>query len=166
MRILVVGAGGIGGYFGGRLLQAGRDVTFLVRPRRKAQLEASAISIRSPKGDFTFPAPPTVIAGDLGAPFDLILLSCKSYDPDGAIESFAPAVGPNTAVLPLLNGMRHLDVLDQHFGAGRVLGGYCIISSTLDPDGLILHLNDLHTLVFGDRGPSSTPRGAAIGEVF
>src|ERR1700710_3275666 len=109
MRVLVVGAGAIGGYFGGRLLRAGRDVTFLVRPKRAAQLAKSGLSIRSPHGDVDWPAPPVVQAEALRDPVDLILLSCKAYDLDGAMESFAPAVGPATAILPLLNGMHHLD---------------------------------------------------------
>src|SRR5262245_8799844 len=166
MRILVVGAGGIGGYFGGRLLEAGRDVTFLVRPRRRAQLAASGLSIRSPAGDFDFSAPPTVTADELHDAFDLILLSCKSYDLDSAIESFATAVGPTTVILPLLNGMRHMDVLDRRFGADRVLGGLCIISSALDAEGRVLHLNDLHTLAFGERSGSNGALAAAIGEAF
>src|SRR5580658_1269607 len=98
MRILVVGAGAIGGYFGGRLLAAGRDVTILVRARRAAQLAAGGLSIRSMHGDVDLPAPPTVEADALRSPFDLVLLSCKAYDLDGAIESFAPAVGPGTAI--------------------------------------------------------------------
>src|SRR6185312_2766668 len=110
MRILVVGAGAIGGYFGGRLLESGRDVTFLVRSRRSEQLARTGLSIRSPRGDADLPAP-MVQAGDLREPFDLILLSCKAYDLPDAMLSFAPAVGPDTAILPLLNGMRHLDLL-------------------------------------------------------
>ncbi len=106
MRILVVGAGAIGGYFGGRLLRAGRDVTFLVRPRRAAQLKTHGLAIRSRLGDFHDPAPPLVTEEGLGEPFDLVILSCKAYDLDGAIASFAKAVGPGTAILPLLNGMR------------------------------------------------------------
>src|SRR5271166_4902748 len=133
MRILVVGAGAIGGYFGGRLLQAGRDVTFLVRPRRAVLLAKYGLSIRSRFGDFHRPAPPLVSKEDLAEPFDLILLSCKAYDLDGAITSFAGAVGPNTAILPLLNGMRHLDVLADRFGMERVLGGVAVISATLAP---------------------------------
>ncbi len=156
MRILVVGAGAIGGYFGGRLLEAGRDVTFLVRPRRREQLVSSGLSIRSVMGDVDLPSPPTIAAKAVLEPFDLILLSCKSYDLDGAIESFAPAVGPGSAILPLLNGMRHLDVLDRRFGPDRVLGGLCIISSSLDSDGTIHHLNELHTLIFGRRHDSGT----------
>src|SRR5271154_1276133 len=125
MRTLVVGAGAVGGYFGGRLLEAGRDVTFLVRPRRAAELATSGLVIRSPTGDVTLPAPPTMRENQLRDPFDLILLSCKAYDLVGAITSFAPAVGPNTVILPLLNGLQHLDVLEQRFGPGRVLGGQC-----------------------------------------
>src|SRR5688572_21101866 len=107
MRFLVIGAGATGGYFGGRLLEAGRDVTFLVRPLRAERLAATGLTITSPAGNFTFRSPATVLAGKLRATFDVVILTCKAYDLDGAIESFAPAVGPNTTVMPLLNGMRH-----------------------------------------------------------
>src|SRR6478672_8427505 len=123
MRFLVVGAGATGGYFGGRLLEAGRDVTFLVRPARAERLAATGLRITSPAGNVTLRSPPTVLASELRNPFDAVILSCKAYDLDGAIESFAPAVGPDTAVVPLLNGMRHLDVLDARFGARRGHGG-------------------------------------------
>src|SRR5271170_5335878 len=126
MRILVVGAGAIGGYFGGRLLEAGRDVTFLVRPRRRAQLAKTGLAIKSQFGDLDRAAPPTVRAEELREPFDLVLLSCKAYDLAAAADSFAPAVGPNTAILPVLNGMAHLDYLGGRFGAGAVLGGQCL----------------------------------------
>ena len=113
MRILVVGAGAIGGYFGGRMLQAGADVTFLVRERRAAELATAGLVIKSPLGDVTLKNPPAVQADKLAEQFDVVLLSCKAFDLDDAIKSFAPAVGPNTAILPLLNGMRHLDSLDD-----------------------------------------------------
>src|SRR5258705_9571332 len=154
MRILVVAAGGIGGYFGGRLLEAGRDVTFLVRPARAANLAQAGLSIRSPLGDVHVPAPPTVAAERLAGAFDLVLLSCKAYDLDGAMESFAPGVGADTAIPPLLNGMRHLDLLEARFGARSVLGGQCLISTVLDADGRVLHLNDTHLLSFGERDGS------------
>ena len=166
MRILVVGAGAIGGYFGGRLLQAGRDVTFLVRPRRNAQLAKTGLVIRSRFGDVNLPAPPTVTADALRQPFDLILLSCKSYDLQSAADSFAPAVGPNTAILPLLNGMGHIDYLAERFGAGAVLGGQCVISVTLDGDGHILHLNDTHGLSFGEQNGATSSRVEAIASTF
>ncbi|HEU4627143.1 MAG TPA: 2-dehydropantoate 2-reductase [Steroidobacteraceae bacterium] len=162
MKILIVGAGAIGGYFGGRLLEAGRDVTFLVRPRRAEQLRASGLRVRSPKGDLHIPSPPTVLAEQLSRPFDLILLSCKAYDLESAIESFTPAVGPNSAILPLLNGMRHLDVLEGRFGADAVLGGHCLISTALDAEGHIQHLNDTHVLTFGERSGARTARVSAI----
>lgn len=166
MRILVVGAGAIGGYFGGRLLQAHRDVTFLVRQQRAAALAKTGLVIRSPLGSSSLPAPPTVLADALRQPFDLILLSCKAYDLEEAMESFAPAVGQATVILPLLNGMRHLDVLDQRFGAGHMLGGQCLISTALDPEGRIMHLNESHTLSFGERDGSRSARVEAIAAQF
>src|ERR1700746_2124502 len=123
MRVLIVGAGAIGGYFGGRMLEAGRDVTFLVRPRRAAELAAAGLVIKSPNGDVTLKNPPVVQADKRNEKFDVVLLSCKAFDLDDAIKSFAPAVGPQTAIVPLLNGMLHLDVLDQKFGREHVLVG-------------------------------------------
>ncbi len=166
MKILVIGAGAIGGYFGGRLLEAGRDVTFLVRPKRAALLAETGLVIKSVKGDAALKAPPTIEARELKRPFDLVLLSLKAYDLEAAIDSFAPAVGPETAILPLLNGMRHLDVLDRRFGEARVLGGECVIAATLGDRGQILHLNDLHLLVFGERSGNASPRIEAIAREF
>jgi 2-dehydropantoate 2-reductase len=166
MRILVVGAGAIGGYFGGRLLAANQDVTFLVRARRAAELAGSGLEIQSPAGDLKIPNPPTVLAENLRTKYDLILLSCKAYDLENAIESFAPAVGAETAILPLLNGMRHLDVLDQRFGAERVLGGLCMISTALETGGRVAHLNKLHILAFGERNGSRSARVEAIEKAF
>jgi 2-dehydropantoate 2-reductase len=162
VRTLIVGAGGIGGYFGGRLLEAGRDVTFLVRPARQAQLGQFGLVVVSPHGNLSLPAPPTVTAETLSDTFDLILLSCKSYDLEGAMDAFAPAVGPHTAVLPLLNGMRHLEALDQRIGPAHILGGQCFISATLEPGGRILHMNENHVLSFGERDGSRSPRTDAI----
>jgi 2-dehydropantoate 2-reductase len=151
MRILVVGAGAIGGYFGGRLLQAGRDVTFLVREKRAAQLHRTGLSIRSSTEEIDIPDPPTILAAGLQAPFELVLLSCKSYDLPQVIEDIRPAIGAGSKVLPLLNGMRHLEVLDAAFGAQAVLGGRCFISSALDSQGRILHLDENRTVSFGER---------------
>jgi 2-dehydropantoate 2-reductase len=162
MRILVVGAGAIGGYFGGRLKAAGRDVTFLVRPRRAAQLAKTGLLIRSPTGNVELSSPPTIAAENLRTHYDLILLSCKAYDLASAIDSFAAAVGPNTAILPLLNGMAHMDALAARFGAGAVLGGQCVISSTLDGDGRVLHLAPMHFLSFGEQDGAKSARAQAI----
>ena len=121
MRVLIVGAGAIGGYFGGRMLQAGRDITFLVRSRRASELAAVGLVIKSPNGDVTLKNPPVVQADTIKDKFDAVLLSCKAYDLDDAIKSFAPAVGERTAIIPLLNGMRHLDVLDKKLGANDLI---------------------------------------------
>jgi 2-dehydropantoate 2-reductase len=167
MRILVVGAGAIGGYFGGRLLQAGRDVTFLVRPKRAEELARDGLVIKSPNGDVTLKDPPAVQADKLNEKFDVVLLSCKAFDLEDAIRSFAPAVGPKTAIIPLLNGMLHLDVLDKKFGHERVLGGWCGIAATLDEHRHIVQLPPaFQSLNFGEREGAMSNRVRAIAENF
>jgi 2-dehydropantoate 2-reductase len=166
MRVLVVGAGAIGGYFGGRMLAAGRYVTFLVRPRRAAELAGAGLVIRSPNGDVTLKNPPTVQADKLSEKFDVVLLSCKAFDLDDAIRSFAPAVGPQTSIVPLLNGMLHLDVLDAKFGRERVLGGLCAIAATLNEAREVVQLNPMQSLSFGERDGLLSDRVRAIAEIM
>jgi 2-dehydropantoate 2-reductase len=167
MRVLVVGAGAIGGYFGGRLLQAGRDVTFLVRPKRAAELARDGLVIKSPNGDVTLKNPPTVQADKLSETFDVVLLSCKAFDLDDAIKSFAPAAGPQTAIIPLLNGMRHLDVLEESFGKDRVLGGQCGIAVMLDEHRHVVQLTPVfQSLTFGERDGTMSKRVRGIAETF
>lgn len=166
LKILVVGAGALGGYFGGRLLQAGQDVTFLLRPRRAEQLAAHGLVIRSPAGNAHIAEPPHLLSEDIEAPFDLVIVGCKAYDLASTIDSFAAAVGPDTAILPLLNGMQHLDLLADRFGRARVLGGLCLISAALDDAGTVLHLNDMHTLNFGELGGGRSARTDAIAAAF
>src|SRR5689334_18375229 len=166
MRILVVGAGAVGGYFGGRLLQAGRDVTFLVRPRRASELASAGLVIKSPNGDVTLQNPPTVQADALKDKFDIVLLSCKAFDLDDAIKSFARAVGDNTAIIPLLNGMKHLDVLDGKFGHARVLGGLCAIAATLNEKREVVQLQPMQSLGFGERDDTMSDRVRAIAGAF
>jgi 2-dehydropantoate 2-reductase len=158
LRILVIGAGALGGYFGARLLAARRDVTFLVRPARAKALGKNGLVVRSPAGDLHLPSPPTVTSERLKGHYDLILLSCKAYDLDSAIQSFAPAVGDNTVIIPFLNGLRHIDVLNARFGEEKVFGGQCAISATLSANGEILHLVDLHTLSFGEQNGARSKR--------
>ena len=166
MRILVVGAGAIGGYFGGRMLEAGRDVTFLVRPRRAGELASAGLVIKSPNGDVTLKNPPTVQANQFTEKFDVVLLSCKAFDLDDAITSFAPAVGPQTSIIPLLNGMLHLDVLDKRFGRERVLGGLCAIAATLNDAREVVQLTPMQSLNFGERDGKLSERVRAIAEVM
>jgi 2-dehydropantoate 2-reductase len=166
MRILVVGAGAIGGFFGGRMLQGGSDITFLVRPRRAAELSSAGLVIKSPNGDVTLKNPPTVQADTLKEKFDVVLLSCKAFDLEDAIASFAPAVGGKTAIIPLLNGMKHLDLLDAKFGHERVLGGLCAIAATLNEKREVVQLQPMQSLGFGERDGKLSDRVRAIEEAF
>lgn len=156
MRVLVLGAGGIGGYFGARLIESGNNVEFLVRPARAAVLAQTGLRLYSNVGDFERTVA-TVTSIQPGAHYDLVLLSCKAYDLDSAVASIAPAVADDTRVLPLLNGVRHLDGLDAAFGASRVLGGVCHISVTLQDDGAIRQFGVLQRLAFGSRDATPLP---------
>ena len=161
MRVLIVGAGSTGGYFGARLVQAGRDVTFLVRPARAAALRATGLQVLSPLGDFRV-TPRLVLAGDIDKPFDIVLVTVKAFGLPGAIEDFAAAVGPQTMIQPVLNGMKHVDDLQARFGADRVVGGVCRVSTTLDAQGRIVHLAPLHELIYGELDGSRSARIEAL----
>jgi 2-dehydropantoate 2-reductase len=164
MRILVIGAGAVGGYFGGRLAAAGRDVTFLVRAARAEQLRRTGLQIFDPYGDVAV-QPKLLLAEELKAQpeiFDLIIVSTKAYSLEAAMEDFAPAVGNTTVILPLLNGMRHLDALDARFGAGHVVGGSTQVVADLDAEGRVHSMTQLHDFNFGERDKSVTERIRAI----
>jgi len=165
MRILVLGAGALGGYFGGRLAEAGGDVTFLVRPARAAKLAADGLVIESPFGDARLSVR-TVTAEALPTGWDVILLTCKAYDLEDAMASIAPAMDARTAILPVLNGLSHIETLQARFGAGRVLGGLCKIQATLTPSGVVKQLNDWRWLTFGEMDGSMSPRVAALEAAF
>jgi 2-dehydropantoate 2-reductase len=165
MRTLVLGAGGIGGYFGGRLAASGADVTFLVRPRRRQQLDRDGLRIRSPLGDLDL-AVRTVLEQDLRAGYDLVLLTCKAYDLAAAMTSISPAMDGTCAVLPLLNGIAHFAALDERFGPPQVIGGTCSINVTLDSDGVVHHAGRLQRFVFGERDGAASPRTTALADAL
>jgi 2-dehydropantoate 2-reductase len=165
MRTLFVGAGATGGYFGGRLAEAGRDVTFLVRPARAATLAERGLRIHSPAGDSTIPVR-TVTAGEIDGPYDLIVLAVKSYGLDGALQDLKPAVGPETVIVPLLNGMRHIDALTSAFGPGHVYGGVCMIAGTLTDEGDVVQLTGLQRLAYGPLAGGPDPRLPAVTEAL
>ena len=160
MRILVLGAGGIGGYFGGRLAAAGVDVSFLVRPRRAAQLARDGLVVKSPLGDLALPVK-TVSRDTAGTGYEAILLSCKAYDLDDAIDTIR-AAAPGALIIPMLNGMLHMDRLDREFGAGSVLGGVARIGATLDADGTVRHLTPGVGFILGERDAALRARVAAL----
>ena len=157
MRILIVGAGAVGGYFGGRLAEAGSDVTFLVRPSRAKQLAQDGLRIISPHGDAVL-TPKLVSAEEIGTPYDLVFLSVKAYALEAAMNDFAAAVGQETMILPVLNGMRHVDLLTKRFGEYAVIGGVCQVATEIDDKGRIVQLADFQQLVYGERNGETTPR--------
>jgi 2-dehydropantoate 2-reductase len=157
MRILIIGAGAVGGYFGSRLAQAGRDVTFLVRPARAKQLRRDGLRIISPHGDAVL-SPKVVSAEEIDTTYDLVFLSVKAYALEAAMNDFAAAVGPETMILPVLNGMRHIDLLAKRFGEHAVIGGICLVAAETDDQGRIVQLADVQQLVYGERNGDSTPR--------
>lgn len=152
MKILILGAGGVGGYFGAHLLRSGADVTFLVRERRKALIEANGLQIETPRGAFSV-RPKLVCASEVKPEYDLIILAPKSYDLDDALRSLEPASG-HGVVLPFLNGMDHLEKLDRQFGRAAVMGGVAHVAATITESGAIRQLNDIHSLTVGPRHPA------------
>lgn len=165
MRILVVGAGAVGGYFGGRLAQAGRDVTFLVRPHRAETIRAAGLQVVSPHGDFTV-YPKTITTTEIAFMYDVILLSVKSFALLSAIDDFAAAIGPQTAIVPVLNGMRHMDLLMERFGKDAVLGGVCVVATEMDPQGRIVQLANFQSLRYGELDGRKTERVEAVDQAF
>ena len=165
MKILVLGAGGTGGYFGGRLHQGGADVTFLVREKRARQIAAQGLIIESTKDQVVLQVK-TVMAADVKPEFNIVILSCKAYDLDASIAAIAPAMGPATCVVPLLNGISHLDALDAAFGKQRVMGGSCHIAATLTKDSVVKSLADAHLIIWGARDPAHAALAQRLGDEF
>jgi 2-dehydropantoate 2-reductase len=164
MKTLILGAGGIGGYFGGRMAQAGADVTFLVRPKRREQLARDGLVVESPLGNMKMPVK-TVLAGELAPGYDVVLFTCKAYDLDSAMEAIAPAMVGQTALVPLLNGLAHFERLDARFGAASVMGGTAHINVMLRPDGVVWHGDVLQNMLFGERDRTTSPRALALDEL-
>ncbi|MBB6283881.1 2-dehydropantoate 2-reductase [Geobacillus subterraneus] len=165
MRILVVGAGAVGGYFGGRMLEKGVDVTFLVRERRKRELEEHGLVIRSIHGDAAL-KPNLIVAGERVEPFDVVIFSSKAYHLAGAIADAKPYIGKTTMILPLLNGMAHMDALWEVFGRRNVLGGLCFIETTLNEKGEIVQTSPAHDVRFGEWSGERTERVRTLESLF
>lgn len=168
MKILVLGAGAVGGYFGGRMAEAGVDVAFQVRPARAGLMAKNGLRIQSKAGDAKL-AVKCVTEGNTGSDYDVVMFTAKAYDLENAMNAIAPAMAGKAVVWPLLNGMSHLDALDARFGRARVLGGVAYISSTLTPDGVISHFSEFQRVVFGPREAAQKPvcdaLSAALGKV-
>ncbi|GED58577.1 ketopantoate reductase family protein [Brevibacillus formosus] len=166
MKVLVLGAGGIGGYFGGRLVESGIDVTFLVRERRYKQLQERGLRIQSIHGDLLLEQPQLIQAGEEAGPFDVVLLSNKAYTLEDSVDAIAPYVGEDTVVIPLLNGIAHMELLWDRFGRERVLGGLCFIETTLNADGDVVQTSPIHDAVFGEWEGGKSERVDRIEQAF
>lgn len=164
-KILVLGAGGIGGYFGGRLAESGADVTFLVREGRRRVLQTHGLRIESQFGDARIAAK-TLLAAEIQPVYDAVLLTCKAYDLDDAIATIAPGLAPDGYVLPLLNGIAHVGVLNTRFGKSRVLGGTAKIQATLTEDGVVRQFNDWRTITYGEQSGETSARVQALTALF
>ena len=164
MRALIVGAGSVGGYFGGRLAAAGRDVSFLVRPRRARELSGGHVI--ASRGEETVIPVKLLVAGEAVGEFAVVLLAVKAYQLEGAIEDVAAYVSERSVILPVLNGMRHMDALRARFGAERVLGGVARIATTLDERGRILDQANFHELSYGEWSGDMSPRMRAIDQLM
>ncbi|MBU9720796.1 MULTISPECIES: ketopantoate reductase family protein [Bacillaceae] len=165
MKILILGAGAVGAYFGGRLLEKGEDVTFLVREKRQEQLKKNGLLIKSKHGDVHV-QPKTILADAEDEPYDVVILATKAYHLDNALKSIEPFVREYTSIIPLLNGIEHMEELRAFFSPEQVLGGMCFVESTLDSDGAVIQTSDMHEAVFGEWNRAETERVLAIEEVF
>ncbi|TXC92134.1 ketopantoate reductase family protein [Metabacillus litoralis] len=166
MKVLVVGAGAVGGYFGGRLAESGVDVTFLVREKRQRQLKENGLKIKSVHGDYSF-LPKTIVSTDLSqGKYDVILIGTKSYHFLKAIEDIKSFVGQETVIIPMLNGIKHIDVLKSTFLENQVIGGLCFVESTVDQGGVIIQSSVTHDFVYGEFSGKETERIKEINEAF
>ncbi|MDR3375779.1 MAG: ketopantoate reductase family protein [Ancalomicrobiaceae bacterium] len=157
MRLLIVGAGSTGGWLGVRLVEAGADVTFLTRPARAAQLRRDGLRLSSPFGDATL-QPKVVVASEIDAPYDAVILTVKGFQLDAAIDDIAAAVGPETMILTVLNGMRHVDALARRFPTSNLVGCLLKVSTLIEDDGRIVQLSTLQELVYGELDGTPSPR--------
>lgn len=165
MRIGIIGAGAVGGYFGGRLVEDGADVTFIVRSKRKLQIEEHGLIIHSPHGNSQLSVP-VLSEEEQAKPFDLVLLSVKAYHLSEVVNQIKRFFGSNTTILPLLNGYSHIKYLQKKFGESAILGGFCIIESTLNDKGEINHMSDHNRLVFGELNEKRSHRTEQIERLF
>ncbi|TFE19834.1 ketopantoate reductase family protein [Cohnella luojiensis] len=161
MKTVVVGAGAIGGFIAARMLEAGLDVTLLVREGRKQKLQAHGLVVKSPTGDHES-RPPLLVSGEVGGPFDLVIMAIKAYGLNEAIEQLRPYLHPHTAILPFLNGMKHMEQLAEAYPGQPLLGGVARIEVTLGEDGVIHHLTPNHQFTYGKFRNFTEPQYEAL----
>src|ERR1700751_2412423 len=160
-RIAVYGAGGVGGYFGARLTQAGAEVHFLARGAHLRALREHGLRVRSVKGDFEVQAPATDDPADVG-PCDFVLFSVKTFDTDAAAARLGPLVGDGTAVVSLQNGVENEEKLARAVGEDHVMGGAAFIFAGIAEPGVIAHSGGPASITFGELEGRAPPRGPCL----
>lgn len=165
MRIVVMGAGGVGGYFGARLARAGESVTFVARSDHLAAIRERGLTVRSTvEGEYTVRAPALEnLAGQPSA--DAVLFCVKSFDTEAALDRIRPVVGPETAVLSLQNGVDNEDRIDARLGPGHALGGVARVFAVIDRPGVIAH-TFLGQIILGELDRRVTPRAERLRDAF
>lgn len=166
MKIAIMGSGGVGGFFGAKLQIAGEDVTFIARGAHLAAMRKSGLRVEGPL--LTAAVDPVEVTDDPAqvGPVDLVFMSIKAYDLDASIQAIAPLMGPETMVLPMLNGVDIAERIESVLGAGRVLGGLCQLSAFIAEPGTIRQVGSLQKVVIGERSGERTPRVEAVLELF
>ena len=166
MRIAIFGTGGVGGYFGGRLAQAGEDVTFIARGEHLRAIKASGLKVESRTGDFTvFPAKATDDVGDVGE-VDLVIVGVKAWQVPEAARKMKPLVGSKTTVVPMQNGVDATAQLVTELGQHNVIGGLCRIVSFVVGPGHVRHAGFKPSIIIGELDNRRTDRIASIEQVF
>jgi len=166
MRVAVYGAGGVGGYFGARLAQAGVDVALLARGEHLQAIRNQGLRVESGAGDVTvFPTTATDTASEVG-PIDVVLLGVKSWQVPAAAEAMRPLIGPETFVVPLQNGVDAAQQLSEVLGAQHVVGGLCALSSWIAAPGVIQHGGTNARIVFGELDRENSERTERLRELF
>ncbi|MEM7022622.1 MAG: 2-dehydropantoate 2-reductase [Pseudomonadota bacterium] len=162
MRIAVMGTGGVGGYFGGRLAEAGEDVSFVARGAHLQAMQSRGLAIRSGVGDTTLtPVQATDDPAALGT-VDLVLFTVKLYDTESAADVIRPLIGPNTGVVTFQNGITGTETLTRTLGIEHVLGGVAKIAAVIGEPGVIHHTGTMADLVFGELDGRTTDRVEAL----
>jgi 2-dehydropantoate 2-reductase len=162
MKIAILGSGGVGGYFGGRLAAAGTDVTFIARGAHLDAIRRNGLHLTSPRGDAHIAKPKVVETIAEAGPVDLVLVGVKLWDTEAVAASLAPLARAGAAVLSLQNGVQKDDILREHIPAAAVMGGVCYIAATIAEPGVIAHSGTLQRLVFGEYGGETSARGEAF----
>jgi 2-dehydropantoate 2-reductase len=166
MRIAVFGAGSVGGYFGGRLAQAGEDVVFIARGAHLQAMRRQGLRVESPKGDFTVPSVQATDEPTQVGPVGVVLVAVKAWQVPEAAQAIRPMLGPETCVVPLQNGLEAPAQVAAAAGPQHVLGGTCVISSTITAPGCIRHLGLDPSITFGELDDRPSPRAERLREAF